>query len=175
VLAAWDTNWQDKDGKPEIPEECDPFEPPIREVLASSSVASDALGSTWGSKGVFRAPAQNTLWGWNATDAGNIAAPTLIIRGLRDVQAPEPPQRLLFADLKAAQKVFVRVACAGHQLLFENRQTLWFRLQEVLRIARGAGATIAGIGAIVRRWNRQLTLSAVTSPFPSAGRNCRWT
>ncbi|TMA86991.1 MAG: alpha/beta hydrolase [Deltaproteobacteria bacterium] len=110
LLANWDTNWQDKDGKPAIPEECDPFEPAIREVLGSTSVASDALGSTWGSDGVFRAPAQNTLWGWNATDAGKITAPTLIIRGLRDVQAPEPPQRLLFADLKAVQKVFVRVS-----------------------------------------------------------------
>jgi pimeloyl-ACP methyl ester carboxylesterase len=100
------------------------FTPGIRPVLASSLLESDQLGSTWGPEGLWRAPAQNTLWGWNATDAGKIAAPTLIIRGLHDTQAPEPPQRLLFADLKAAQKVFVRVACAGHQLMFENQHMI---------------------------------------------------
>jgi len=130
MLGNWDSNWKDKDGNPEIPEECHPFEPEIRDVIGSSCVESDPLGSTWGSHGVWRAPVQNTLWGWNSTDAGKITAPTLIIRGLRDVQAPEPPQRLLFADLKAAQKVFVRVACAGHQLLFENQHMTLLRASE---------------------------------------------
>ena len=112
------------------------FTPGIRPVLASSLLESDPLGSTWGPAvvlpdgrlgppvGLWRAPVQNTLWGWNKTDAGKITAPTLIIRGLHDTQAPEPPQRLLFADLKAAQKVFVRVACAGHQLMFENQHMI---------------------------------------------------
>jgi len=126
ILANWDSNW-----KPQIPEECVPaFEPDIRDVVGSSCLESDPLGSTWGTDGVWRAPVQNTLWGWNATDAGKIIAPTLIIRGLRDVQALEPPQRLLFADLKAAQKVFVRVACAGHQLLFENQHMILLRASE---------------------------------------------
>ena len=126
ILANWDSNW-----KPHIPEECVPaFEPDIRDVVGSSCLESDPLGSTWGTDGVWRAPVQNTLWGWNATDAGKIIAPTLIIRGLRDVQALEPPQRLLFADLKAAQKVFVRVACAGHQLLFENQHMILLRASE---------------------------------------------
>jgi len=142
--ANWDSNWL-----PSIPKECEPaFEPDIRDdqrgysIIGSSSLASDPIGSTWGKPGfgVWRAPNQNTLWGWNATDAGRITAPTLIIRGLRDVGAPEAPQRLLFADLKAAQKVFVRVACAGHQLLFERQHMILLRAsKEWLRDGRFAG------------------------------------
>ncbi len=95
------------------------FTPEIRSVLRSTILQQDPLGSTWGDGELWRAPLQNTLWGWNATFARQIEAPTLIIRGELDTQELEPPQRNLFADLGAEDKVFVKVACAAHQLVWE--------------------------------------------------------
>ena len=109
--------------------------PGIRDVIESGVLESDPVGSTWGTTPLWRAPAQNTFWGWNAEAVGKIRAPTLIIRGYNDVQAPFEQQRDLFEDLggdqdpaavqdgesdqdtesdqKGFRKVFVRVACAG--------------------------------------------------------------
>jgi pimeloyl-ACP methyl ester carboxylesterase len=126
----------------------------IGDVIESGILASDPVGSTWAKiplnppknplypddltnpngHRVWRAPVQNTLWGWNWEAVKKIRAPTLIIRGENDDQAPFEPQRVLFEDLGADQpvqegesdqkgfrKVFVRVACAGHQLMFEKQ------------------------------------------------------
>jgi len=123
----------------------DQLPPGIRDVLKSGLLESDPVGSSLGKQPLWRAPVQNTLWGWNAETARNIRAPTLIIRGENDDQAPFDPQRELFEDLGADQdsqvdqdgetdqdaeanqkklrKVFVRVACAGHQLLLERQHT----------------------------------------------------
>ena len=110
------------------------YTPAIREAIRSSILASDPLSLTWRRDNetphVWRAPALNTIWGWNATDASQIVAPTLIIRGALDTQAPEPLQRDLFVDLAAKKKVFVRVACAGHQLLFENQHMVLLEASE---------------------------------------------
>ena len=110
------------------------FPPAIREVLRSSILASDPVSQLWGkpeqSPHLWRAPLQNTLWGWNTVDAKAIRVPTLIIRGELDLQAPEPQQKDLFADLVIEKKVFVRVACAGHQLVFENQHMVLLRASE---------------------------------------------
>jgi pimeloyl-ACP methyl ester carboxylesterase len=100
------------------------FTPEIRPALASAILASDQLGATWGDGQNFRAPLQNTLWGWNGPTAQLIDVPTLIIRGQLDTTAPEPPQRDLFADLGTDQKVFVSVACASHNLVWENQHMI---------------------------------------------------
>jgi pimeloyl-ACP methyl ester carboxylesterase len=89
------------------------FTPEIRPALRSTILESDPLGSTWGDGELWRAPLQNTLWGWNAESAHLISTPTLIIRGEFDTQAPEPPQRDLFADLGTDHRVFVKVACGS--------------------------------------------------------------
>ncbi len=96
------------------------FTPEIRPALRSTILEFDPLGSTWGNGELWRWPVLNTLWGWNAEFAQHIEAPTLIIRGEFDTGAPEPPQRNLFADLGTDQKVFVKVACAAHQLVWET-------------------------------------------------------
>jgi pimeloyl-ACP methyl ester carboxylesterase len=116
------------------------FRPEIREVLATSLLQQDALGSTWGDGQLWRAPLQNTLWGWNAEAARLIGMPTLIIRGDLDTQAPEGPQRNLFADLGTEHKVFVHVACAAHQLVWENQHMILLRAsREWLRHGTFAG------------------------------------
>ncbi len=109
----------------------DQFDSDIRAQLNSSLLANDPVGSTWGTGNqLWRAPVQNTVWRWNSAAVGRIDAPTLIIRGEFDTQAPEPLQQDLFADLGTSHKVFVRVACAGHQLVWEKQHVVLFRASE---------------------------------------------
>jgi pimeloyl-ACP methyl ester carboxylesterase len=116
------------------------FRPDIRETIANTILAFDPLGSTWGATNLWRAPLQNTLWGWNAEAAQRIDVPTLIIRGQLDSQAPEGPQRDLFADLGTDHKVFVNVACASHYLVWENQHMILLRASaEWLREGTFAG------------------------------------
>lgn len=98
------------------------FTPAIREAISATILEFDPLGSTWGTEDLWRAPAQNTRWGWNPTFANQVKVPTLVIRGDLDTQAPAAQVQNLLADLVAVpQKVFVHVACAAHQLVWENQ------------------------------------------------------
>jgi pimeloyl-ACP methyl ester carboxylesterase len=123
-IATFTSNW---DGQVRC---ADQVNPAIRPVLNSAILANDPVGSTWGNGRLWRAPLQNTHWGWNSAAAGRIDAPTLIIRGEFDSQAPEPLQRDLFVDLGTKHKVFVRVACASHQLVWENQHIVLLRASE---------------------------------------------
>lgn len=107
------------------------FRPGIRDAIGTTILDFDPVGSTWGDGTLWRAPLQNTLWGWNKVAAAlQIAAPTLIIRGEFDTQAPELPQRDLFADLGTDYKVFVKVACASHNLVWENQHMILLHASE---------------------------------------------
>jgi len=99
----------------------DQFDPDVRPAVRSTILAFDPVGRTWGNGELWRAPLQSTVWGCNLPTAQAIRAPTLIIHGEFDLQAPEPPQRDLFADLGTEHKVFVKVACAGHELVWERQ------------------------------------------------------
>lgn len=110
------------------------FTPGIRDALRATILQVDPLGSTWGTEDLWRAPNQSTRWGWNPASAARIEAPTLIIRGDLDTQVPEAQPTNLYADLQIRHKVFVHVACAAHQLVWENRHMIllrasaeWFR------------------------------------------------
>jgi pimeloyl-ACP methyl ester carboxylesterase len=100
----------------------------IRDVITSTVLDFDPLGSTWVTAGLKRAPVWNgpgssvTAWGWNAKFAGQVTVPTLIIRGDVDTQVPLSDIQDLLGDLVAVpQKVFVHVACASHYLMWENQ------------------------------------------------------
>jgi pimeloyl-ACP methyl ester carboxylesterase len=117
-LATWDSQVQ-----------CDnQFTPEIRDVIRRTILASDSLGSTWGTEDLWRAPLQTTRWGWNPLSAGVVEAPTLLIRGDLDTQVPVDQVTNLYQDLGTMsglrQKVFVHVACAAHQLVWENRHLI---------------------------------------------------
>jgi pimeloyl-ACP methyl ester carboxylesterase len=109
------------------------FTPQIRNVITSSMLDFDPLGSTWGIAGVRRAPVWNSppgflYWGWNTMLAGQVKAPTLIIRGDLDNQVPLGDIQALSRDLVAVeQKVFVHVACASHYLNWENQRMVLLR------------------------------------------------
>jgi pimeloyl-ACP methyl ester carboxylesterase len=139
TVASFFTTW---DGQVQ----CDnQFTPAIRDVLRSTILSFDPLGSTWGVEDLWRAPVQSTHWGWNAAFAAAIEAPTLLIRGDLDTQVPLAQVTNLYADLGTNQdtsKVFVHVACAAHQLVWENQHLILLRASaEWLRHGTFAGQT----------------------------------
>jgi hypothetical protein len=80
---------------------------------------------------LWRAPVQSSRWGWNATAAHQVVAPTLIIRGDLDTNVLEIQPRQLLNDLTSVpRKVFVHVACAAHQLVWENQHMVLLRASE---------------------------------------------
>ena len=95
--------------------------PSIRSALWSSTIALDKLGSGWGASGVRRSPAF-TAAGWTADLAGGVQAPTLVIRGALDDQAPEQATRTLYADL-GGPKAYATVSCRSHELVYEKPHT----------------------------------------------------
>ena len=116
----------------------DQFSPDVRDTITSSVLDFDPIGSTWGTAGVVRVP--NTVqvngpvaftglpWGFNATLANQITAPTMIVRGDFDASTPVETAPALYHDLVAApQRLFVHVACTSHYLLWENQHEVLFQ------------------------------------------------
>jgi len=94
-------------------------DPSIREALWNSTMAMDKLGSGWGASGVRRSPAF-TAAGWTADLPGRVHAPTLVVRGALDDQAPEQPTRALY-DALGGPKAYVTVSCGSHELVYEKQ------------------------------------------------------
>jgi pimeloyl-ACP methyl ester carboxylesterase len=93
----------------------------IREVLWKSTIALDALGSGWGGSGVRRSPAFSAA-GWTPDLPGRVRAPTLVIRGALDTQAPEQATRALY-DALGGPKRYLTVPCGSHEVVYEARHT----------------------------------------------------
>jgi pimeloyl-ACP methyl ester carboxylesterase len=96
-------------------------DPLIREVLWKSTIALDRVGSTWGASGVRRWPAF-TAAGWTSELPGRDHAPTLIIRGELDDQAPEQATRALY-DALGGPKAYATVSCGSHEVVYEKAHT----------------------------------------------------
>jgi pimeloyl-ACP methyl ester carboxylesterase len=62
------------------------------------------------------------FFGWTADLPGRVRAPTLVIRGARDDQAPELATRALY-DALGGPKVYVTVSCGSHELVYEKQHT----------------------------------------------------
>jgi pimeloyl-ACP methyl ester carboxylesterase len=101
------------------------YDPEVGESVWREMLASDPVGATWGT-GVRRAP-QTTTWGWNQAAAAKMQAPTLMVAGQHDKQVAPDRVRELFADLAAPQKIFVDLACASHNAMWETNQLLLFK------------------------------------------------
>ncbi len=96
-------------------------DPGIRDVIWSTILAFDALGSVWGPpEGVMRVRAGNPSWGWNREYAAKVTAPTMIVVGEQD----NPEARgVLHADLTGTNaKVLVTMGCATHFAVWETTQ-----------------------------------------------------
>jgi pimeloyl-ACP methyl ester carboxylesterase len=100
------------------PEQVDPS---IRQALWNSTIALDKLGKGWGASGVRRSPAFSAV-GWTTDLPGRVRAPTLVIRGALDDQAPEGRTRALYEAL-GGPKAYVTVSCGSHELVYEKQHT----------------------------------------------------
>jgi pimeloyl-ACP methyl ester carboxylesterase len=101
------------------------FDPGIRDVIWAMNMAFDPLGATWG-PGVVRARTQ-TSWGWNASMAARVQAPTLLFSGVYDQEVAPQLVRDLFADLGTDNKVFVAVDCASHYIPYETQHEVLYK------------------------------------------------
>src|SRR5262245_45693108 len=112
-------NWDRQVGCP------DQYGQAASDVVWSQLLESDPVGATWG-PGVRRAP-QTTTWGWTPAVAGKTQIPTLLFAGVHDKQVPPERVRDLYTDLAAKDKVFVDLACASHNAMWERNHLLMFR------------------------------------------------
>jgi pimeloyl-ACP methyl ester carboxylesterase len=100
-------------------------DPSIRRALWDSTIALDRLGSRWGESGVRRSPAFTAV-GWTPDLPGRVQAPTLVIRGALDDQAPEAATRALY-DALGGPKAYMTVSCGSHELVYERQHTQLLR------------------------------------------------
>jgi pimeloyl-ACP methyl ester carboxylesterase len=164
-FAAWDQQIDSRN----CPDQVDPA---IRQVLWNSTIALDKLGSGWGS-GVRRSPAFTSA-GWTPDLPSRVQAPTLVIRGALDTQAPEPATRALYNAL-GGPKAYLTVSCGSHELVYEKQHvTLLHASAEWLR----HGATEGRLPGSnqkpptvkqPRRVGARLRNDAATSPESSRG------
>jgi len=113
-------------------------DPSIRQALWESTIALDKLGGGWGVSGVRRSPTFTAV-GWTADLPGRVRAPTLVIRGALDDQAPEPATRALY-DALGGPKAYVTVSCGSHELVYEKQHTLLLQASaEWLRFGTNEG------------------------------------
>jgi pimeloyl-ACP methyl ester carboxylesterase len=100
------------------------YMPAVREVMTQVRREFDPLGSTWGTAGVRRFPVEGKLFGWNPSTAAQITIPTLIIAGDLDNTTGVTQGRSLYSALPINHKVFIHVACASHQMVWENQHMI---------------------------------------------------
>lgn len=103
--------------------------PGTPEQLWRQTLRHDTVGRDWGGTdpasptGLNRSPTFSG-YGWNATVAGQLTTPTLVIQGLEDTGVPGGPANApaIYNALPSSMtnKVLVQVACASHGLLWEG-------------------------------------------------------
>jgi pimeloyl-ACP methyl ester carboxylesterase len=86
---------------------------------------SDPVGATWG-PGVRRAP-QVPTWGFNQAVVARMQTPFLMVVGSHDKQVLPERVRELYADLGAKQKLYIELACASHNAMWESNRELLFK------------------------------------------------
>ncbi len=112
-------NWTSQIGCP------DQMDAAVAKVVWNEMLASDPVGSKWGS-GIRRAP-QVTTWGWNLAAATSLKIPVLLVAPAHDKQVVPEGVRRLYEDLGSSQKVLVDLACTSHNALWEKNHTLLFQ------------------------------------------------
>src|SRR5262245_36791278 len=113
-FADWDTQIDSRN----CPQQ---FDPAIREMLWNATISQDSLGKSWGASGVRRSPTFSAV-GWTPDLPGRVKAPTLVIRGGLDTQAPEPATRALYDGL-GGPKRYLTVSCGSHEVVYEIQHT----------------------------------------------------
>ncbi len=117
--ADFTANWNRQVGCP------DQYEQPAADAVWGAMLESDPVGATWG-QGVRRAP-NTTVWGFGKAAVETMRTPTLMVTGAYDKQVLPERVRDFFADLGAADKVLVDLACSSHNAMWEENHLLLFR------------------------------------------------
>jgi pimeloyl-ACP methyl ester carboxylesterase len=115
----FDANWDRQVGCSEQ------YDKSVSAAVWSEMVASDPVGGTWGD-GVRRAPTVPG-WGFNKNIVSKNQTPTLMVAGVHDKQVNPERVREYYADLGAADKVFVDLACSSHNAMWERNHLLLFQ------------------------------------------------
>ena len=115
----FDANWNRQIGCPSQ------VEPAVSDAVWQAMLDSDPVGATWG-PGVRRAPF-TTTFGWTQAAVAKTQTPMLIVAGVHDKQVPAERGRELYADLGSKEKVFVDLACASHNAMWETNRLLLFQ------------------------------------------------
>jgi pimeloyl-ACP methyl ester carboxylesterase len=112
----------------------------VRDALWSQVMQWDHVGSTWGpEEGVMRAPTM--MSGWSTEQANSLKMPVMVIVGEYDTPNA---RRAVFEAAGSADKVFVKVACASHFMMWEKQhKTLHNASLEWLRDGKFMGETRA--------------------------------
>jgi pimeloyl-ACP methyl ester carboxylesterase len=101
------------------------YEPAMPAAVWSELIKSDPAGAKWG-PGVRRAP-KVPSWGFNAETVKGLKTPFLMISGENDKQVPPERVRALYADVGGPDKVFIDLACASHNAMWEKNHLLLFQ------------------------------------------------
>ena len=117
--AEFTANWDRQVGCP------DQYDLGVSDSVWTTMLASDPVGSTWGT-GVRRAPTVPS-WGWNAAAVGKTQTPTLMVAGVHDKQVNPARVRELYMDLAAREKVFIDLGCSSHNAMWEKNHTILFK------------------------------------------------
>ena len=106
------------------------------EVVWDAIMKSDPIGSTWGPPEGLNRIRNFVRWGWNETTAaqGGVlggSVPVLIVYGEHDKQANTTPPisdpelnfsvPALYEAIAGSHKLMVKLACAGHSVLWEGQ------------------------------------------------------
>lgn len=117
--ADFTANWDRQVGCP------DQYEAEASDAVWREMLASDPVGSTWGT-GVRRAP-QVPTWGFNQAAVAKMQTPFLMIAAVHDKQVS--PERVgeLYADVGSPQKLLIDLGCSSHNAMWEKNHLLLFR------------------------------------------------
>ncbi|MFF8379373.1 alpha/beta fold hydrolase [Streptomyces sp. NPDC015661] len=114
----------------------DQREPGITDVAWEAIMKCDPVGSAWGPPTGFNRIRNFVRWGWNKTTApqGGVlggSVPVLIVYGDSDAQANTSPPSAdpelnfsvpeLYDAIAGPHKLMVKLACAGHSLVWETQ------------------------------------------------------
>jgi len=116
--ADFSANWDRQVGCP------NQYAPAVSAAVWDAMMASDPVGSTWGT-GVRRAP-RTTNWGWTSEVVASTTTPMLVVAGIHDAQVAPDRVRELYEDLGAEEKVLIDLGCASHNAMWETNRTLLY-------------------------------------------------
>ncbi len=147
-------------------------DPGIREVVWRTTLDWDRIGRSWGpeGEGVMRSPPLKDF-GWSPEMAAKVVAPTLVV-GEFDRLAE---RRTVFEQLGSKQKVFLRVACASHFMVWEKQHMALQRmslewLQRGTALGQSSGEIAADKHGVIARAALTATRPERRTDGPTRGR-----